>query len=219
NGVGVSFAEVIEGQLIVSLTDGSTVNAGNVQGDKGDKGDPGDPATIPTLGGDISGTLDNVALIGSAVQQKLITYLIGQSVTSGILVYDSSAAAGNEIHTLQSEGNDDVSGSPYNGNVEGSGVRVVGLRSVPILDQDAAVEAGQILQVVEVAGDFYYLRRALSFGIISGQITVSQLPAAFNRIVFNSTTAASAGNNTLFLNAATGKLTYKDNSGTLITWY
>lgn len=52
DGVGIQTIKLVNYELIVTLTDGTEINLGNVRGAKGDKGDKGDPGQDGAKGAD-----------------------------------------------------------------------------------------------------------------------------------------------------------------------
>ena len=86
DGVGIESAEIVDDELVITYTDGTVQNLGNVKGEQGPKGEKGDQGDIP----DVSGFVEKVRGNGHTYQVYAIGDLSDSYNDTTLLVEDNA---------------------------------------------------------------------------------------------------------------------------------
>lgn len=86
DGVGIELAEIVDDELIITYTDGTVQNLGNVKGEQGPKGEKGDQGDIP----DVSGFVEKVRGNGHTYQVYAIGDLSDSYNDTTLVVEDNA---------------------------------------------------------------------------------------------------------------------------------
>ena len=132
DGIGISTVVINEkNELVITLSNGTVINLGNVKGDKGDKGEAGEDGVDGTDG------KDGVSIVKSEINEKgelVLTYSNGTSINLGKVVgSDGKDGADGE------DGKDGVDGKPGQDGADGAdGKDGIGIQSV-VVDQNGCL--------------------------------------------------------------------------------
>ena len=86
DGVGIESAEIVDDELVITYTDGTVQNLGNVKGEQGPKGEKGDQGDIP----DVSGFVEKVRGNGHTYQVYAIGDLSDSYNDTTLVVEDNA---------------------------------------------------------------------------------------------------------------------------------